>query len=188
MSVRVDRSLLIRSLAGLLGLAAVVVAAGVWLRAPIEAMAEVFIGRGGLPGLFAAVVFTDASPIPMTHEPVLLLAVAQGIDPTIIGAVASAASVAAGPVGWTGGRILGRSRWAVAWSSGRGAEMVAFLGRWGATGVAIAALLPIPYALATWTAGLVGVPFGRLLAASLLRIPKTWFYLGLVVAGWRLGA
>ena len=56
-----------------------------------------------------------------------------------------------------------------------------------AAGVAIAALLPIPFALATWTAGLTGVAFPKLLAASLLRIPKTWFYLWLILQGWAMG-
>ena len=65
--------------------------------------------------------------------------------------------------------------------------MVAFLQRWGATGVAVAAVLPIPFSAATWTAGLTGVPFPKLVLASLFRVPKTWFYLWLLTAGWSVG-
>lgn len=183
----VDRTLLVRAGLGLVGVLAVAGVCGVVFREPITVVGALFIERFGWAGVFAAVVFTDASPLPLTHEPVLLMATAGGRDPWTIGLVASAASVAAGPVGWLGGRLLQRVGGAQAWIDRRTPGMSAFLREWGATGVAIAALLPIPFSLSTWTAGLSGVPFWRLVAASLLRIPKTAFYLWLIVAGWSLG-
>ncbi|MEZ4239616.1 MAG: hypothetical protein R3F59_26370 [Myxococcota bacterium] len=140
------------SLVGVLAVAAV---CGVVLRGPITAAGDAFLGRFGLAGLFAGVLLTDSSPLPMTHEPVLLLAVARGLALSTIGAVASAASVAAGPLGWACGRGL-RAAGAEARLERRYPEMVAYIRSWGAWGVAIAALVPIPYALATWSAGLLG--------------------------------
>ncbi len=184
----VDAALLRRALGGLVLILVVAGVAGVVLREPITAVAEVFIGRFGLAGLFAGVLFTDASPFPLTHEPVLLLGVAMGIPWWKLAFVGSLASVTAGPVGYCGGLLLRTRSGAATWLDRRAPGMLAFLQEWGATGVAIAALLPIPFALATWTAGLTGVPFPKLLVASLLRIPKTCFYLTLIIQGWALGA
>jgi len=185
---KVDASLLWRALGGLIAIVVVAAIAGVVLRDPIHALAEVFVGRFGLGGLFAGVLITDASPFPLTHEPVLLLGVAMGIDWWTLALVCSTASVTAGPVGYAGGWLLRTRSGARLWFEQRAPGMLAFLRAWGATGVAIAALLPIPFAVATWTAGLTGVSFPKLLAASLLRIPKTVFYLTLITQGWALGA
>lgn len=184
----VDGALLARAGLGLLVVVAVAGLAGWLLREPIELVAEVFLGRFGWAGLFAGVLITDASPIPMTHEPVLLLAVAEEMPAWKIAAVGSAASVTAGPVGYTGGWLLRTRSSARHWLEDRAPAMVRFLRDWGATGVAIAAVLPIPFALATWTAGLLGVRLPKVLLASLLRIPKTSFYLWLILQGWALGA
>lgn len=186
--LEVNGALLARAGLGLLVVLGVAGLAGWLLREPIELVAEVFLGRFGWAGLFAGVVITDASPIPMTHEPVLLLAVAEQMPVWTIAAVAASASVTAGPVGYLGGWLLRTRSDARRLLEDRAPAMIRFLRDWGATGVAIAALLPIPYALATWTAGLLGVRLPKVLLASLLRIPKTCFYLWLIVQGWALGA
>jgi len=183
-----DRRLLGRAAVGLLVVLSAAAVAGVWLREPITAFSSALIDRVGWAGVFVGVLITDTSPLPLTHEPVLLMAVADGLNVWAIGGVAATASVVAGPLGYLGGRLLGRSAHIEAWLLRRSPGMVGFLRRWGATGVAIAALLPIPYALATWTAGLAEVRFLHLCAASLLRIPKTLFYLWLIVQGWSLTA
>lgn len=183
----VDRALLIRAALGLVGVVALAALCGLLLREPITAAAAWFIGAFGLGGVFAGVVFTDASPLPLTHEPILLLAVAMDVELWRVGTVAATASVSAGPVGYLGGTLLRRQTSAQGWLEARAPGMVGFLRRWGASGVAVAALLPIPFATATWTAGLVAVPFWKVAAASLLRIPKTLFYLALVAWGWGLG-
>ena len=67
-------------------------------------------------------------------------------------------------------------------------EAAAWIEARGAWGVAVAALLPIPYALATWTAGAMKVSLRDVMLASLLRVPKTAFYVALLAAGWGAGA
>jgi hypothetical protein len=42
--------------------------------------------------------------------------------------------------------------------------------------------------VSTWLAGMTAVNFWKVCLASLLRIPKTGFYLYLIVQGWALGA
>jgi membrane protein YqaA with SNARE-associated domain len=182
-----NRRLAWQAVGGLVVVVAVAGIAGVVLRGPITGLAGLFIGTLGWPGVFLGVLLTDASPIPMTHEPVLLLGVAEDLDVIRLGLVASTASVTAGPIGYAGGRML-RAAGAEQWLSRRAPQMVGFLQRWGALGVALAALLPIPFAVATWTAGAIRVPFLKVAAASLLRVPKTCFYLWLIYRGWNLGS
>jgi len=182
------RSLIRKMIVGLVVLVAAAGALGVVLREPLTACAAWFLERFGLAGVFAGVMFTDTSPLPLTHEPVLLLAVSAGIEAWTIFWVAAAASTLAGPVGYFGGWCVRRSRRFRDWIEGRAPELTAWMREHGAKGVAVAALLPIPFAVSTWSAGMTAVNFPKVLAASLLRIPKTGFYLYLIVAGWALGA
>ena len=185
---KVAASLLWKTLGGLVAIVLVAALAGVVLREPISSLAALFVDQFGLAGLFFGVLFTDASPFPLTHEPILLLGVAMDVDWWTLALVCSAASVTAGPVGYLGGRLLRSHGGAARWFERRAPGMLEFLREWGAIGVAIAALLPIPFAVATWSAGLTGVSFPKLLGASLFRIPKTLFYLTLITEGWALGA
>lgn len=182
-----DTRLLRRAAVGLVVVVAVAGVSGVLLREPITTLAEAFLDTFGMVGLFVAVMLIDSSPFPLTHEPVLLLGVATGVDWWLLGAVASAASVTAGPIGYLGGTALNRWTDAAGWLERRAPGILAYVRRWGATGVAIAAVLPIPFAVATWTAGLCRVSFPKVLAASTLRIPKTLLYLSLLTGGWALG-
>ncbi len=173
---------------GLVLLVGAAAALGVVLRDPLTQVSSVFLERFGLAGVFGGVLFTDTSPLPLTHEPVLLLGVSAGIDPWTIFAVAATASTLAGPVGYFGGWCVRRSRRFREWMTTRAPEFTDWMQRHGAQGVAVAALLPIPFAVSTWTAGMTAVNFWKVLAASTLRVPKTAFYLWLIVKGWAIGA
>jgi membrane protein YqaA with SNARE-associated domain len=97
---------------------------------------------------------------------------------------ASAASVLAGPVGWLLGSLLGRfdlvQRMFVRY------RISAFLERYGFWAVAVAALTPFPFSLATWASGAARVPLRTVLLGSLFRIPKVLFYFSIIVFGWDL--
>ncbi len=184
--LNINRTLIGRALAGLVGILAIAGACGVLFRGPIERVALAFMERFGLLGVAVGVVITDASPVPLTSEPILILATGAGVDPWLLFAVSAAASTIAGPVGYLGGRLVGQQGLR-AWLQRRAPRLALFMHRYGVMGVAIAALLPIPFALSTWTAGMSRIRFPGVLAASLLRIPKTGLYLLLIVQGWALG-
>ena len=182
-----NRKLLIKAVLGLVGLLVFAGLTGLLLREPITAAGEWLLGTFGLAGLFVGVLLTDTSPIPMTHEPVLFLGISAGEDFWHLLAVGASASVCAGPVGWSCGRLLRRNERFRAWIYGRFPNLVGFMDQHGAKGVAVAALLPIPFAVSTWLSGMSDVKFLPLLSASLLRIPKTGFYLWLLDIGWSIG-
>lgn len=175
-----------------MGLVLVTAAAGLcgWLfRAPIEQAGQWFVGGYGLPGLFAAVWACDTSVAPpLTHEPVMLLALSGGRSAFEVFWVSSAASVCAGPTGWMLGFAVDRWTPLGAWLRRRQPQVMGLIAQHGARAVAVAAILPIPYAISTWLAGMSGVSLPKVALASLLRIPKVGFYLMLLVQGWSLGA
>jgi membrane protein YqaA with SNARE-associated domain len=174
----------------LIGLAVMMVVAGLsawFLQAPLQAAGEWSMRTFGLTGLFVGTIITDSSPLPLTNEPLMFLAMTGGVNHWTIFWVVSAASVLGGAHGYFWGWLLGR-RTRIrermhAWSP----EVVDWLERNGGWGVAVAALTPIPYSLSTWTAGIVGTPLRIVMAAALLRIPKTGFYLLILILGWEGG-
>jgi len=183
----VDRSTLLRMGGGIVLLVAGAAALAFLLEEPLSALARDCFDRLGMPGIFLGVLVADTSPLPLTHEPVLVLGVTAGVNPWQLWAVAGSASVLAGLVGYTAGAVLvSRSR-LQAWLASRYPGFISFMEKHGVRGVAVAAILPIPFALATWSAGMVRLGFFRVALVSLLRIPKTGFYLGLIVTGWELG-
>lgn len=178
------RPLLWRLAVGLFTLVVVVGALGVVLRAPIEQIAAVFVGRFGLFGVFALVAVVDT--LPLTHEPVLLLGYSGGLGFWWVWLAASAGSVLAGVQGWLLGRWLGDHP-AIQQTLAR-YRIDAFLRRYGGAAVAVAALTPFPFAVATWASGASRVPFGPLLLGSLVRFPKVLIYLSLIALGWQAGS
>lgn len=186
-------AMLDRSVWGKLALGSVLVLAlalvsGVLLREPLQTWGTAFLDRFGLAGLFVGVIITDSSILPMTNEPLVLLAIGAGVSPWTVIALTAIASACAGPVGWTAGHLVARHTPLGPWLARRHPRVTGFLTRYGARFVAVAALLPFPFAVSTWLAGASEVRFAHLCLASLLRVPKTLFYGLLIVGGWVAGA
>jgi membrane protein YqaA with SNARE-associated domain len=175
---------------GLFGLTLLLVAAAIsstLLRDLVETWGQAVVSRWGLRGIFVGVFLSDWSPLPLTNEPVMLLGLSGGMTFAQVLWVTSAASVMAGFAGYACGAMLGagtslRERF-LAREGGR----AAWVRRYGALGVAVAAFTPIPYALATWMAGLMRIPLPGFALACLVRIPKTLFYLWLLNKVWVSG-
>lgn len=182
-----DRALLGRAVVGaalILGAAGL---AGWLLRAPIHAAGGWFVQELGLTGLALAVIVMDSCLLPLANEPLLLLAVAGGVSPWTTFGVAASASTFAGLVGYSFGAALRRGTRLAGRFQGRFPGAARFLTRYGAWGVALAAVTPLPFSVSTWSAGMMGVPVWKVAAASTLRVPKTGFYLWLMLQGWALG-
>jgi membrane protein YqaA with SNARE-associated domain len=182
------RVLIRRTVLGLLVMLVIAGACATLLRGPVEALGTRFVETWGALGVAAAVFVCDWSVLPLTNEPVVLLALSGGIDAATVFAVTAAASVVAGFAGYACGALLGRTSRLRERILAGGSERAAFTRRFGAVGVAIAALTPIPYALATWSAGVLRVPLAGFALACLVRVPKTAFYVWLLATVWQSGA
>jgi membrane protein YqaA with SNARE-associated domain len=185
---RLDRKLLLKAGLGLGVILAISYICGVFFREPIIYAGKTALERFGLAGIFCAVIVTDASPLPLTNEPLIFLALGAEVTARTIFWVISAASVTAGMVGYGAGRLLGDGTRLGKWLREKYPGFDAFMQRYGAYGVAICALLPIPFSLSTWTAGMMRIRVHEVFAACLMRIPKTAFYVWLIAQGWAAGA
>lgn len=177
------RALLGRLAVGLAAICGAVVVLAVTLQEPLQAVSEAFVAAFGLGGVFVAVILTDT--FALTHEPVLFAAHAGGLGFWPIFFTASVASVLAGILGWTLGGLLGRvPRVQALFARYRIDD---FLQRYGGWAIAVAALTPFPFSVATWASGAARLPFRVVLFGSLFRVPKVMFYFLLIVGSWSLG-
>lgn len=185
--IAVNRNLFFKMFFGLAVLLGVAYVCGTLFREPIITAGRSALESFGLIGLFTGVIVTDASPLPLTNEPLVILAIGSGVSTWTVFIVVSIASVTAGLVGYTGGVLLGAGTHLRGWIRRRYPGFETFMSRYGAIGVAICAFLPIPFALSTWSAGMTRIGLHKVALASLVRIPKTAFYLWLIVMGWAAG-
>jgi hypothetical protein len=188
----------------LLGAAAL---CGALLQEPLEALGKQALDRFGLGGLGLVVLGIDSVPTPLSYAPVMLLAIQGGATPLEVGALCGALSVLAGLLGYGVGRAVGMPRPVARFIARRYGDRLGVLAPWGATAegaadpelepltarqgalaVVTCGLLPLPFALGTWSAGALGCPFFAVALASLVRIPKTAFYIVLITLGLGLGA
>lgn len=177
------RQLLVRLAGSLFILLVCFVVLGLTLRAPLEAASSWFVQEYGLLGVLVSVTIVDT--LPLTHEPILFLGYSGGLGFWPVWAAASTGSVLAGLIGWSCGRLLGRIP--LVQRIFERYQIQAFLHRYGATAIAVAAITPIPYSLATWAAGASSLPFRWTLAGCMARLIKVWIYLSLIALGWSVG-
>ena len=150
--------------------------AGVWV-----------VDNLGLPGLFGAWVLIDTVPTPMSYAPIMFLSIKGGLNHWVILAVASVASMTGGMIGFTIGHWIGMPQRVRSWFDEKYPGKYEILQRHGAWGIVIVGLLPMPFALGTWTAGAMRIPFWQAALASLVRIPKTGIYVVLIMSGLAVG-
>ena len=159
--------------------------AGRFLQEPIRAVGEVFVGTFGLGGIFVGQVALDSLPFTVS-EPLLLAGYDGGLGFWALTTVAGLGSFCAGIVGWGLGKLLGT--WSITRQLFARYRVDAFMARYGAAFVAVGAITPFPYSITTYAAGATGMPLWQLCLSSLLRFPKTWGYMGLVVWSYYGGA
>ncbi|TNE84228.1 MAG: hypothetical protein EP330_30370 [Deltaproteobacteria bacterium] len=141
---------------------------------PLNAVSAAFVENFGLLGVFVGCLLIDATP-GLTHEPILVVARQGGIGFWAIFVAAGTGSMLSGVLGYGIGRVLGGSafvqRLLIRY------RLREFLHRYGVRAVAIAALTPFPFAIATWGAGASQISIRSVLVGALFRYPKVLFYL-----------
>ncbi|CAK8997976.1 unnamed protein product [Durusdinium trenchii] len=151
----------------------------------VTAFSKTIIDSIGMPGLFVAVLIGDGLPQPFTYVPLIFLAVKAQVPKSLVFGVCASGSYLAAVGGYGAGFSLAKTS-----CFQQGLQRLAESQPWlpdlmqrkGALGVAIAALLPIPLALATWTAGSFRVNFPQFLISAAFRMPKILVFV--LLSGW----
>jgi membrane protein YqaA with SNARE-associated domain len=175
---------LLRQMAyGLVGVIVAVTALAYTFRDPLLALSRRFVETFGGPGVALGYFLPDALFMPIPQEAVKTFALLGGMGFWEIVAWGVLGTLLGGPVGYWGGRLLARRPRVATMLARRGARAHAIVSRYGAHGVAIGALTPLPYSLTCWAAGALGLRFRTFLLVSLLRIPRVIFFLWLIELG-----
>nr|WP_305907307.1 VTT domain-containing protein [Methylomarinum sp. Ch1-1]MDP4520048.1 VTT domain-containing protein [Methylomarinum sp. Ch1-1] len=158
---------------------------GFWLEEEMSMLTNWVVDRIGFTGLCLILLITDTFVTPFLPD-ILLLVIAKSdlaehwlAYVFILGAV----SVCAGMLGWSIGRWLGHFSLTQRLYGPITAEQQDFVRKYGFWGVALGAITPLPYSFTCWTAGVIGLRWPKVLAASLLfRIPRMILYYLLIAS------
>jgi hypothetical protein len=149
-----------------------------------EGIARAFVARFGILGMALGTLLADGLQFPIPPQFYMLLAISSGTSALLSFAAISTASVLAGSLGYS--LCIWASGWA--WLSRKisreRALLLRLFERSGYLAALIATLLPIPYSLLCYLAGLNRLPRRFLLLLSLYRVPKLLAFYLLVYWGW----
>lgn len=162
--------------------------AGVLFREPLFQAGAWVVEEYGVFGLLGAVLVVDSFPTPMSYVPFMALGLAGGLSGVEVFILSAAASYTAGCIGYGIGRFIGLPKRIDAWIQRRYPNVQDLLERYGGWGVAAVAVLPLPLAVGTWSAGSLRVNSRHAAIALLLRVPKTAIYVGVLSQGLRFGS
>jgi len=167
---------------------AIAVVIGAFFREPLQEAGAWCVSTFGLPGLAGAVLLIDSIPTPLSYVPFMLLALEGGMDFTAVLLISAGASYSAGLLGYTAGRLVGMPQRLAGWMEKKYPQARELIDRYGAWGIALVGILPVPLALGTLTGGALGVRAPYAAAALLVRLPKTFLYLLMIEGGLQLSA
>jgi membrane protein YqaA with SNARE-associated domain len=176
-----------RLLAGLVTVAVLVALLGHAARAPAEAAARLFVQKLGIWGLALGTFLADGLYFPVPPQFYMLLALAAHTRTSSALVAICIASLLAGAVGYRLAALAARSRWFEKKTKKERELLSAAYERYGYRAALIASLLPIPYSMLCYAAGLSGLPLRFVGLLSLCRIPKLLGFWWLIALGWRLG-
>ena len=174
-------------LVGLLLLLLVGVSCAWLFREEVEYIGTMFIERYGLWGVAFGTLICDSSPIPLTNEPLALISLGAGIPFWTLVATMSCASHTAAPIGYACGYFLGQQPRVKRWIQQKHPEALEKGQKYATRAVILGALLPIPYALTTWSAGILKANFWHVFWAGSLRWIKNIIAVGALAGGWMIG-
>lgn len=186
--LQLDRKLAFQAALSVVVIVAAAAVLGVLFREPLTVLGHRFVDRFGLLGMFLGTLFIDTSIVPLSTDPLLLIGVSGELPFWPMFFVTGIASVLSGPLGYACGAMLDRGTRIGPVLRRRFPRFLHLLEEHGIKAMVAAALLPIPFSATTWSAGISRLGLGRVALVSLLRIPKTGFYLWLIAKGWEYGA
>ena len=155
-----------------------------WFRPELKALGIAFVSRFGYAGMAVGAFVSDAFMFPIPPQFYMLTAVAAGAPQVASVTVVCLSSVVAANVAyWVAGQVaripfmgrrIERSR----------AKIDPLFARYGYYAVAVGALLPIPFSLLCYLAGLYRVPYRIYAVLVLLRVPRLLAFYVLIRLGW----
>lgn len=151
-----------------------VAVASIYFREELRLFTQWTFAEVGLGALVALLFVSDAALSPVPPDAVLLLISQSSYhqDWAILVPALGALSSVAGWIGYFGGRKIAHTRFSALLFSRFKRTGAAVIHRYGPWGIVLGALTPMPFSLTCWTAGMLEIPFRRVVGPCLLRIPR----------------
>lgn len=183
------RENLLKALAGILMLIVAMAALAFWFEEEMSIGTNWLVGRIGFAGLCLILLLTDTLVTPFSPDVVLVVVAKSDLAeywlPYVL--VLGMVSVCAGMLGWCIGRRLGHIRFVQSLFGRFNEEQLAFIRKYGFWAIVLGASTPLPYSATCWTAGIMGIRWTTVLAASVLfRIPRVIIYYLLIASSGNL--
>lgn len=177
------KRLMLKTCGGLLLLFGAITALGVVFRAELVAVGGHFVDIFGAFGVALGFFLQDALGLPIPPDIYQGLALLGGVPFWTIVAYGSVGAMVGGVCGFYIGRRLSWTRLFRRITEGRGRQIHNLVERYGVWAVLIGAVSPLPYCVACWSAGALGMKLRPFFLVSLTRIPRIAFYLWLIELG-----
>jgi len=173
-----------RFLATLVIVCVVVALIGYVARGPTSALARALVAKLGLGGMALGTLLADGVQFPVPPQFYMWLAVASGTPTGPAFVAICAGSLLAGYVGYQVAELASRLAWFARVTKPYRELLARAFDRFGYRAALFASLLPVPYSVLCYTAGLNRMPRRFLALLGLCRIPKLAGFYWLVHAGW----
>ena len=166
------------------GVFVVMVALAILFREPLERVGHAFVDHFGYWGMALGTLIADGFHFPIPPQFYMLMAVTSGSSqPIALGAIA-AGSLVGGFAGYSlAHRIVNWRPIARRLQRSQHVAAAAF-SRFGYRAAIIASLLPIPYSVLCYLAGIQRLPRRIFAVLSLCRLPKLLMFFYMVELGW----
>lgn len=150
--------------------------AGVFLRAEVVRITQAIYEQVGFGGIATILLFTETVVSPVPADAILLVLAGAGdlgdrwlMPIAFLGLI----STGAGNLAWLLGRLLAGTGLVRRVLGRHHGKLVRLMRRHGVWAVILAALTPLPWSVAGWTAGALRMPWRRYFVGSLVRLPRT---------------
>jgi membrane protein YqaA with SNARE-associated domain len=157
-----------------------------FVRPSAEAAAHAFVERFGVPGMAIGTLLADGLYFPVPPQFYMLLAIASRTPVSQAFAAIAAASVLAGLVGYGIAERLSRLHWISQKTTRLRRVLAAAFERRGYGAALFLTLLPVPFSVLCYLAGLNRMPYKFLGLLAFFRIPKLAVFYLLLHLGWSL--
>jgi len=175
----------LRLIAGLVLILLLVGTLAHWARPQCEGVARGFVAAYGYWGMALGTLLADAFHFPIPPQFYMLLSIASQASVSGSLSVIAAASLLGGVVGYATARLVASSAWVSTRTERSRRLLERAVLRFGARAALVASLLPIPYSILCYLAGLNRMPYRFLALVCLCRIPKLIAFYLLVYWGWQ---
>lgn len=169
---------------GAAALLGAVVALSRLLGPTLEPFAAAFVARWGYPGMALGAFVSDLTTFPVPPQFYMLTAVSAGAPWPRAFASIALGSVVGGAGAWRLGGRVARVRWIGARVEATRPWVERLRGRYGAWGMAVASLSPIPFSLLCYFTGAYRLGHRDALIVLGMRVPRLAIFYALIALGW----